>query len=150
MKELGTLKNAVTAANREGSCERATPAFRCTLLLTVGVPIACQLSVFSVDERRRYQAARARIDAAVTRIVEMDTGYIFHLPGDDAMLALVADWIALERRCCQFFEFTISIGGSDQSIRVALTGGPEVKRFLESELQSHIVSLNAFVRRGAS
>jgi hypothetical protein len=46
----------------------------------VNTPIACQLGVFSADEQRRYQAARAEIDAAVTRMVEADNGYVFHLP----------------------------------------------------------------------
>jgi hypothetical protein len=68
-------------------------------------------------------------------------------PGDDATLARVAEWIALERRCCPFFEFTVSMGGSDPSIRVALTGGPEVKRFLAAELRSRVVSPRSLVRR---
>jgi hypothetical protein len=110
-------------------------------------PIACQLGVFSADERRRYQGLRAEIDAAVTRMVEADNGYVFHLPGDDATLARVAEWIALERRCCPFFEFTVSMGGSDPSIRVALTGCPEVKRFLAAELRSRTVSPSGLVRQ---
>jgi hypothetical protein len=108
------------------------------------------VGVFSVDERLRYGATRARIDAAVTSFVEVDRGYEFQLPGDDATLVLVADWIALERRCCPFFEFIVSIGGSDSSIRVALTGSPEVKRFLEEELRSRIVSPSSLVRRERS
>jgi hypothetical protein len=80
----------------------------------------------------------------------MDHGYEFHLPGDDTMLALVADWIALERRCCPFFEFTVGIGGLDSSIRVALTGSREVKRFLESELRSRVVAPSTLLRRGVS
>jgi len=114
----------------------------------VAVPIACQLNVFSPEERQRYQTVRKRIEAAVIRIVEVENGYVFHLPDDDAMLATVAEWIALERRCCPFFEFTVSVGGSDPSIRVALTGSPEVKQFLNSELGSPVVSPSTLLRRG--
>jgi hypothetical protein len=112
----------------------------------VDAAIACQLGVFSAEERQQYGAMRAKIDAAVTRIVEVDQGYEFHLPGDDVMLALVAEWITLERRCCPFFDFAVAIGGSDSSIRLALTGGVEVKRFLGSELRSRVVSPGALVR----
>jgi hypothetical protein len=71
---------------------------------------------------------------------------LFQLPGDDNTLALVADRSALERRCCPFFEFTVGISSSDSCIRVALTGSPEVKTFLESEVRSHVVAPPTRVR----
>jgi hypothetical protein len=113
----------------------------------MAAPIACQLDVFSAEERQRYQAVRKQIEAAVTRIVEIDDGYVLHLPDDDAMLAMVAEWIVFERRCCPFFEFNVSVGGSEPSIRVALTGSREVKQFLESELGSPVVSPSTLVRQ---
>jgi hypothetical protein len=116
----------------------------------MATPIACQLSVFSADERLRYSGLRARIDAAVTSVVEITRGFEFRLPGNDFTLALVAEWIALERRCCPFFEFTVSVAGSDASIRVALTGSLEVKQFLESELHSRTVSPGSLLGRGGS
>src|SRR6202142_4142647 len=109
----------------------------------MAAPIACQLNVFSPEERQRYQAVRKQIEVAVIRIVEVENGYVLHLPDDDVMLAVVAEWIALERRCCPFFEFTVSVGGSEPSIRVALTGSPEVKQFLEAEFGSHVVPPSA-------
>ena len=118
--------------------------------LIMAAPIACQLNVFSAEESQRYQTVRKQIEAAVIRIVEIDDGYVLHLPDDDAMLAVVADWVALERRCCPFFEFNVSVGGSDSSIRVALTGSPEVKQFLELELGSHVLSPSTLLNRGAS
>jgi hypothetical protein len=111
-------------------------------------PIACQLGVFSADERYRYEAVRGQIEAAVGGVAETANGYVFDLPGNDATLALVADWIAFERRCCPFLEFAVSIGASHSPIRVALTGSPEVKKFLESEFRSGVVSPSALVRRG--
>jgi hypothetical protein len=112
--------------------------------------IACQLGVFSPEERQRYQTVRKRIEAAVIRIVEVDGGYVLHLPDDDVMLAVVAEWIALERRCCPFFEFIVSVGGSEPSIRVAMTGSQEVTRFLETELRSRAVSPSTLLRHKRS
>jgi hypothetical protein len=114
----------------------------------MATPIACQLNVFSAEESQRYQTVRKRIEGAVVRIVEMGNGYVFHLPDDDAMLAMVADWIALERQCCPFFEFNVSVGGLEPSILVALTGSPEVKRLLAAELGSGVVLTNKLVRQG--
>lgn len=54
----------------------------------------------------------------------------------------------LERRCCPFFEFTVSVGGTAPSIRVALTGSLEMKQFLKSELGSPVVSPSTLVRPG--
>ena len=110
------------------------------VLFTMNAPIACQLGVFSDEERGRYASLRSLILGAVSQIVEIENGYVFHLPGDDAMLATVADWVALERRCCPFFEISVSIGGSDPRIRVALTGSPEVKSFLEAEFRWGVVT----------
>ena len=59
---------------------------------------------------------------------------------------MVAEWMVLERRCCPFFEFAASVGGSDRSIQVALTGSPEVKQLLKSELGSFVVSPSTPVR----
>jgi len=115
----------------------------------VNASIACQLGVFSPEERIRYAALSAQIDAAVVKIVEMPNGFVLHLPGDDTMLALVSEWIALERRCCPFFEFTLSLGGSNSSIRLALTGSPEVKEFLRAELRSRVVPPSTLLRRRA-
>jgi hypothetical protein len=114
----------------------------------MAAPIACELNVFSADERQRYEAVRRRVEDAVTRTVEVERGYLFHLPDDGATLTAVAEWIALERRCCPFFEFTVSVGGSDPSLRVAVTGSPEVKQFLESELRSPVVSMGTLARQG--
>jgi hypothetical protein len=113
----------------------------------VTAPIACQLGVFSADERHRYQTLRGQVEAAVTGIEELENGYVLDLPGDDATLTQVADWIALERRCCPFFEFTVAIGGSEAPLRVALTGSAEAKRFLETELGLLLVAPSTLVRR---
>jgi hypothetical protein len=117
------------------------------LMSAMDGPIACQMGVFSTDERLKYEATRAKIEARVTRIVEIERGYELHLPGDDTMLALVASWIAMERRCCPFFEFAIAIGGAEGSMRVALMGGVQVKPFLEAELGLRTLPPARLVRR---
>jgi hypothetical protein len=113
----------------------------------MSAPVACQLGVFSAEERRLYQAERERVEAGLTRIEEVENGYVLDLPGDDETLTQVAAWIALERRCCPFFEFTVAIGGADGPIRVALTGSAEVKQFLATELGERVVAPTRLVRK---
>jgi hypothetical protein len=86
----------------------------------------CQQGVFTIGERARYQQLRARLEACAA-IEELENGYALSLPGDDAMLAAVTEWAALERRCCPFLAISITTGEGTCGIRIALTGDPEAK-----------------------
>ncbi len=99
-------------------------------------PIACQLGVFDESELGRYRMSRSKVEGYVVRIEELPDGARIVLPGNDEMLALVTEWIALERRCCPFLSFTISVSGADTEMGVAITGDEEVKRFLDGEFAS--------------
>jgi hypothetical protein len=96
-------------------------------------PIASQLGVFDECELARYRQARSRIEAAILRVEELPDGYRTALPGNEEMLLHVAEWVALERRCCPFLCFTIAVGGADAEIVVSITGDEDVKRFLDGE-----------------
>jgi hypothetical protein len=111
-------------------------------------PIACELGVFDPPTFERYRHLRARLDRAIAAIDEETDGYALVLPGDDSTLALVAEWIALERRCCPFLAFSVSLSVPDEPIRLTIGGGAGVKAFLATELGAGVVSASALVRRG--
>lgn len=93
--------------------------------------IACDLSAFSLDERRRYDVLRASVISALKEVVKTDAGFQLRL---DAALAPrdIAEWMALERRCCPFLEagFTLK---PDDTTWVELSGPAGVKDLLRQE-----------------
>ena len=61
----------------------------------------------------------------------------FELSFDSATLdlAVLGEWIGLERRCCPFLHFRIDIAPAGK-IALALTGASGVKEFLRAEMIS--------------
>jgi hypothetical protein len=71
-------------------------------------PIACDMSAFAPDERRRYDALRSRIGAAVRSTTPTETGLRLSL--DDSLpLPEVPEWVSLEHRCCPFLKITLVV-----------------------------------------
>lgn len=98
------------------------------------LPIACDLTVFGDNERRRQRAVLEEFRAKVREIEELPDGYLFHVAREPYMLQLIAELISFESRCCQFLDFTLEVRRGDASITLRLTGGPGAKEFLREEL----------------
>jgi hypothetical protein len=98
-------------------------------------PLACNLGVFSPEERARYDELRAELLSAA-HVEQIHGGYAIRLPGGDETLRGVAEWVLLERRCCPFISFSISFGDAGQPLRVALTGDAAVEEVLRAEFGS--------------
>ena len=102
--------------------------------MTANVPIACSLSAPELRERRRTVLAELR--AHVQRVRELPDGYALDLATSDDALAAATTMIRLERRCCPFLRFTLTVEPADAAIEVALTGGPGAREFLSTRLSS--------------
>lgn len=110
-------------------------------------PLACNLGVFSPDERARYDELRAELLAAA-HVEQAHGGYAMRLPGNDETFRAVAEWVLLERRCCPFISFSISFGDAGQPLRVALTGDAAVEEVLRTEFGPRVVlPAGSLVRR---
>jgi hypothetical protein len=91
--------------------------------------LVCNLNGLTAAERERSAGLRrALLDATVER-AELSDGYGFRL-SDHASLAGVAEWIALERKCCPFFRFQLDVDGDSGPVWLRLTGAG-VKEFLD-------------------
>ena len=62
----------------------------------------------------------------------MDNGYAFRFAPD--ALALVAQFVANERRCCPFIDFEIAIAAQSESIWLRMTGPAGTRQVLDAEL----------------
>jgi hypothetical protein len=104
-------------------------------MTTTTPAFACNMSALSAAERlQHHQLAERLLGAAAP--VELDDGYGFRLQA--AALADVAAFVALERRCCPFFSFTIDLasatGAEDGPLWLRISGPPGVKPFIRAEL----------------
>ena len=90
----------------------------------------CKLDTLTRAERARSAALRDELRAAMVERAELPDGWAYRL--DDASLPGVAEWIALERRCCPFFRFRLDVEGDGGPVWLRLTGDG-VKEFLAAQ-----------------
>jgi len=94
------------------------------------VPIACDMSAFSPDERQRYDALRAKVMNAIEDVIEMPSGFRGRF-GPGIVASDIAEWMALERRCCPFLELGLRLT-LDGSQWLELEGGAGVKEVVQN------------------
>jgi hypothetical protein len=83
-------------------------------------PIACDMSALSTDERNRYDVLRRSITSATQERVRTPEGLRLRL-NTSVPLRDVAEWMALERRCCPFLHLRLDLP-EDQDNWVELAG----------------------------
>ena len=96
-------------------------------------PFACSLTALSAAEREHHRELSAELYAAVKETRELPNGYAFRLSGERRSLAMLSEWVSLERLCCPFFTFQIEAASEAQPVWLRMTGREGVKKFMESE-----------------
>jgi len=99
-------------------------------LETASAGLACDLDALSAPEREQQAATFEQLRRAVLGVDELPDGWALKLPTNDDTLQLVARFIANERRCCPFFDFTLNVTPDAGPTWLRLTGQPGVKEFL--------------------
>lgn len=93
--------------------------------------LVCMLDALTRAERARSAALLGELRAAMVERAELADGWAFRLR-DGVSLPGVAEWIALERRCCPFFRFQLEVDGETGPVWLRLTGNG-VKEFLAGQ-----------------
>ncbi len=96
--------------------------------MTADIPIACTLSGPELRERER--TVLTGLHAHVRRVIERPDGYALELTASDEAIAAATALIRLERRCCPFLRFTLTVEPAEGAVELALTGGAGVREFL--------------------
>jgi hypothetical protein len=91
---------------------------------------ACDLDAISASERPRYNELRKMLAASAVGKRELPDGIAMKISTERMALAQLAEWIALERKCCPFFEFKIEVAPEAGPVWLSLTGRAGVKEFL--------------------
>ena len=93
-------------------------------------PLACDLDAISASERPRYNELRKMLAASAAGKRELPDGIAVQISTERMALAQLAEWIALERKCCPFFEFKIEVAPESGPVWLSLTGRTGVTEFL--------------------
>src|SRR5690348_12973306 len=100
-----------------------------------GLQIACDLNALTAPERDRRREVLGVVARTIIGRSELTDGFELSFDPAKLELAMLGEWIALERRCCPFLRFRIEIGPLGRTV-LALTGGLGVKEFLRTEMSS--------------
>ncbi|NDJ61448.1 MAG: hypothetical protein GYB67_10000 [Chloroflexi bacterium] len=94
------------------------------------LPIACDLS--ALPDRAQHEAVATRLLRQTQSVAELTDGYRVAFPV--TALALAAEFVDGERRCCPFLDFKILIAPAATALQLHFTGGEGVKAFLQNAL----------------
>ncbi len=109
---------------------------RASVVDSIGTPVdlACDRETLDHDERAIHADLLRRLSQHRQATTELVDGYAFTFPPRSELLADLAAWVALERRCCPFLRFAISIDAA--STVLELSGGRGAKEFIRLEFTS--------------
>ena len=96
------------------------------------LPVACTLTEAELAERRAGvlgQVRRAREEARW-----LPDGVALRFAADPERVALLATFIDLERRCCAFLRFRLTVEPGGGPVWLELTGPAGTREFLQAEL----------------
>ena len=95
-----------------------------------------ELGVFDSERKQRYETLTSELRSQFEEMRELDDGYAFRVSSGSASIVRIAEWVSLERLCCAFFKFTLEVEPKGGPVWLSLTGGPDVKELLRSEISA--------------
>lgn len=101
-------------------------------MIVSSLPIACSLTEPELRDRR--SAVLQKAGSAVLEIVEVESGYAYRFPSDDKWLDELMNLARLERQCCPFLTFKITVEPNGGAVWLEITGPSGTKEFLSSFL----------------
>ena len=96
-------------------------------------PLVCDMNVFTTSERERHVQTTRELLATLEGIYDAENSLQFVFPNGTESISKLAEFIANERKCCPFLEFTLRIGPGDEPISLTLSGPEGTKEFLREE-----------------
>lgn len=92
------------------------------------LPVACTLN--DAEFRKREQVILRKIMQTAVERKELADGFDFRFsPGDD-LLREITEMIILERKCCPFLDFKLTLKAGNADLRLEITGAAGAKEFV--------------------
>jgi hypothetical protein len=115
----------------------------CACVAQSSTPLACNLKAFTGQERAEWRKLLDQVMSAVTAAHDLPDGYSFAIDTGKASFTKTARWVDLERKCCPFFVFELSMRGESGDVRLSLRGREGVKAFIAADFHSLFEHLKA-------
>ena len=96
-------------------------------------PLACNMNVFTPIQREAHIKTTIELIRAVQGVQEVENGYEFSFPNKTEFISKIAEFIANERLCCPFLNFTLHVPANSETLSLALTGPLGTQEFLQAE-----------------
>ena len=97
-------------------------------------PIVCTLGPDALKARK--QGLLPRVASLSKHTARIGAGYRFEFTPDRETLSLIAQMIDLERQCCRFLRFDLTVGPDSGPISLEVTGPPGTQEFLDALLEA--------------
>lgn len=112
------------------------------------LPIVCDLSAITAEDRARLLAAVPALFREVEAVHALPDGYAFRFAAAPGRLLALAEFVEHERLCCPFYRFTLEVEPGGGPMWLKLTGGEDVKAFMESVFGDLTAAVeNGLIRR---
>lgn len=93
---------------------------------------ACKMT--DKEQRERSQTLRKELFSKVQEVQELKDGYGLKLPGTEAMIDKIHEHVKIEKECCPFFEFEITMKPEHGPVWLKFKGGQQVKEMLRADM----------------
>jgi hypothetical protein len=103
--------------------------------ITVQGKFYCNIKALQPAERARHKELTDKLISIRKDVVETEKGYEFQYSPSTVSLAELADWVAAEGKCCEFFDFHIDLERRGSLLCLRLTGDEGIKPFIRAEFQ---------------
>jgi hypothetical protein len=97
-------------------------------------PLACDPLAIPPERREVHARLTAELAGSVRAVHELPNGYALLLSDSASDPVQIAGFIADERLCCPFLQFSLQVGPVATPMQLSLTGPEGVKEFLQAEL----------------
>ena len=105
--------------------------------MKVSLPIACDMSVFTAEERAAHGSLSTELFLRLARSVrELQDGYAFQFEHDPQLFRKLAEWVLVEQKCCPFFTFVLELEPTGGLIWLRVTGPAGAKVLIGNELSA--------------
>lgn len=94
------------------------------------IPVACLLTDKELQARRKDHLEKLAV--SLVDFTESKSGYIYRFPLKDSILRDLAEIIDLERKCCPFLSFGLSVESGESFVQLELSGPENSKEMIQS------------------
>ena len=94
------------------------------------IPIACNLTDKELQERRKN--VLQKLAKNIIGVQELENGFSYRFPDEDKVLQQLITVVNLERKCCPFLNFKLTVEAQNNFVSLELTGSSGIKEMLQS------------------